>query len=155
MKKGLIFAAFTDLMGWLLLLLGIFIWMIILVFNNERTEYRVTERIDYLSNKEILINILRTPVRQDITYSDILSEAYLTGETDAVRAYTQYLLDESFFGSMRSVCWNIYIDDRRFINENCGETVERAFFDAETYLPLPNRQVVKVRLEVPGFIERL
>ncbi|MBN2421882.1 hypothetical protein JXB41_01530 [Candidatus Woesearchaeota archaeon] len=154
MNKKAFLESYADLLGWVVLIIGIIMWLIIITFTNLQVKSSIKEKVEYLNNEEILISILKSEVNSKETYSDLIVNSYINKKDDVLKTYTQETLDP-VFGKLKSVCWRIYINDELFSKEDCGDILSEPFLDSSVILPLPkyfHEDTITLRIEVPGFV---
>ena len=157
-KRGFFLGTMLDMYGWFIFILEIVIWGFVFYWSfGGGSVYTISGDQNVVSDDEILLNYLRTPI-EDRKYDlvDLVMLVY-EGKKDKVSLKNEInaILDKVYAGK-KTVCWNLwyYEDDASkkelLVNEECkGKT--KLLFDASTVLPLMDKNQIKIRLTIPGY----
>ena len=138
LKKKAQAVTFYDISAWLILLLGMTIWIIILRNENIETGTKVEQHLSTLNNDETFINILRT---DNSLVSDMIIAADSTGSTQELEEYIDELLAKLY---QKKVCWELRTEHIS-IDTDCKAS-GGTLLDSEIYLPS-----TKASLKIKGY----
>ena len=135
--------SFYDISAWIILVLGMAIWLIILRSENTGHAYKVEDRVQKLNKEEVFINILRSS-RNNMTVADTMIQAYKKGEMSDFQEDFNILLKD-YYG--REVCWALFIDGKSAAENSCIS--KDRLMDATIFLP--SERALETRLIIKGY----
>ena len=142
--------SFYDISAWVILVLGLIIWVAILRFENLNQETIIEHKIKQVNNEEIFISILRSNYK-DMQMSDKLLKSYKSNE---VEEFKEELNDKLTFLYGAEVCWKLFINEEGFINEECKTDSKDELLNSIVYLPFKIDTTMKsnkVNLVITGY----
>ena len=156
-KRGFFLQLPTDIQGWFIFFVGILFWASFFAVLKTEFKYEIKEQITDLSNDDILLTYLQTPVDNSQNIADLITQAHFGNENDKLKKELNPILN-SIYGKAKQVCWKLwyYEQDSKteisLASEECtGESAE--IFDARTIIPLQNKKPIEIRLIIPGYKE--
>ncbi len=143
---------FTDIMGWFILFLVVTLWAVAFVVSDAIISYQIKEQSVYLNNEGILLNYLTSPVEEG-NIADLMVMAY-NGEDKTKLVNELDTILNKIYGKSGDICWKLwyYTENNKkklLVGTECGKKTN--FFDAETVIPTPNGDKLKIKLNVPGY----
>jgi hypothetical protein len=149
-KKAFFMGFFTDVIAWFILFLGVMFWAVIFFISSSQASYQLKEESAFLANEGILVNYLDTPAGNG-NIADMIIEVYQGKDTAALTRELDSLLNKVY--EPEEVCWKLwyYRDDEKILLDGteCGKTDN--IFDAETVIPTPAGENLKIKLNIPGY----
>jgi len=151
-KKGFFMGLFTDIIGWFILFLGVVLWAIVFFISNTTVSYQIKEQSAYLNNEGILLNYLTSPTEEG-NIADLIIQVYGGEEPTKLVNELDYILNQ-VYGKSGDICWKLWYyqennDKELLVGTECGKKTN--FFDAETIIPTPEGDKIKIKLNVPGY----
>ncbi|MEK6916114.1 MAG: hypothetical protein AABW92_00055 [Nanoarchaeota archaeon] len=148
-KKGVIWEDLSDLMlGGSLIILAVVTFIIFTSLHDITLQKRIENKADVLNNDDVFVSMLNTEL-ENTTLTDIIISAHISQKPEE--------LEEKLGGFLANiyqddVCWVLYIEDEKFIDKNkCNE--EKGLLDSTVQLPLPDKTLISVRLNIKGYAE--
>lgn len=143
---------FTDIIAWFILFLGVVLWAVVFFISNTNVSYQIKEQSTYLNNEGILLSYLTTPT-QEGNMADLIVKVY-NGEdkTELVNELDPLL--NKIYRKSEDICWKLwyYTEDNKkelLVGTECGKKID--IFDAETVIPTPDGNQLKIKLNIPGY----
>jgi hypothetical protein len=152
-RKAFFMGLFSDLLGWLILFLGVFVLLMIVSMSESGIKYDISAQGGYIADKSVLINILQTPVSESTNIADEIlfsierRDSKAKEEIDGILNY--------IYGRADKVCWALWrIEDGKQVpvmDVSCnGE--KKILFDQDAILPRSlDAEPVRIRLAVLGY----
>ena len=155
-KKGVFLQFPLDVWGWFVFFLGLLVWIILFTLVKTDFAAEIQEKEVYLSNDQLLLNYLQTPVNNNENIADLITKAYFEQDTGLLKKELNEILN-SVYGRAEPVCWRLWYyqplgseKETSLVSEECtGEKSE--ILDARTIIPIQNGEIIEVRLIVPGY----
>ena len=143
---------FTDVIAWFILFLGVMLWAVIFFVSNTSVTYQIKEQSTYLNNEGILLDYLASPVEEG-NIADLIIIAYNGGDKTKLIDELNPILNR-IYGKSENVCWKLwyYTKDNKkelLTGTDCGKKTN--FFDAETVIPTPEGNKLRIKLNIPGY----
>jgi len=137
----------TDMMGFVILALGVVIWLVFVSFSNNAIQARLDEKVEYLDNPEVITAILREKYE-----GRSLAELIIIGYVNQDENIGEVLQDslDKYYGEAGPVCYRVYVDDAIFLKADCRDLLERPFLDSQIDIPGPHGDAT-IKIEGPGF----
>jgi hypothetical protein len=155
-KKGVFLDLSADTLGWWILFIGVIFWMTVFLLTKTNVTYDIKEKSVYISDDDVLLTYLQTPVGNK-NIADLAAEAYFGGNNQILKKEMNNILN-SVYGKVKPVCWKLWAyskgaeNEKELASEECkGEKAE--ILDVRTTIPLQSKEVIELRLIVPGYKE--
>ena len=110
----------------------------------KREAIEIRDQIHFFDDEDMLIAILKMPV-QDKTVLDYIYEGNEEIVFDAV--------NRSLHPVFGPVCFELNVDDAKFVQLRCKETLKEELLLSEILVPKDKETAVKIKLAVPGYAE--
>ena len=149
MNKKSQIVTFYDIASWVILIIGLTIWLIILRFENVGSSYAIKNQVQNLNNDEIFLTILRTE-NNDVQISDLLIISYTNKDPDNLETIIDPQLT-NLYGA--EVCWKLFVNDDSFINKDCRTDSKDVLLDSTVFIPFNNDELKsnKIQLVITGY----
>ena len=153
-KKAFFLQIPTDIQGWFIFFAGIILWAIVFAAIKTEVRYEITGQVAYLSNDDILLTYLQTPVANQ-NIADMITKVYFGASDEQLKTEMNIMLN-SVYGRTKQVCWKLWGYEQgketeiSLASEKCaGESAD--ILDARTAIPLQNKKPIEIRLIIPGY----
>lgn len=150
-KKAVFLGMMTDFWGFIILFLGLILWVAVFMLFRHNIAYEIKGETAYLSDNSQFLTFLRVPVGNR-NIADLIVKTYETGDDVILKVELNNILN-SIYGRAKPVCWKLWYyesDDKKLLAEE-GCKKKKELFDARTTIPLHNLEVLDVRLSVLGY----
>jgi hypothetical protein len=135
--------SFYDISAWVILIIGMSIWLIIMRFENTGHEYKVEDKVLDLNQEEVFINILRSS-RNNMTLLETMISSYRNGNMGSFQPDFNQALSDYYGGE---VCWTLSIDNQTAAGSGC--TKKDKMMDATIFVP--SDKTMEVNLMIRGY----
>ncbi|MFH2019888.1 MAG: hypothetical protein ABIJ34_00590 [archaeon] len=146
MNKKAQVISFYDIASWLILIIGMTIWIIIMRYEGISHKTVVEDKVNRLGNDEVFLTILRTELN-DTEISDLLIQSYEQNNINYFEDEFSYLLKD-YYGS--DVCWKLLIDEKTAFDRSCISAGKDNLLDSTIYLP-GESDAIKLQLVIKGY----
>jgi hypothetical protein len=145
-KKGVVWETLADVfLAGFILFIGTSVFFFLNGMHQENVNLYFNRKITALNTEDLLPMYLHAEA--DVgNLGDEITKAYF-GETDNLETDLDALLEKVYSSK---VCWELHKDNKVWIKKNnCKK--EEELLSSSTYLPLPDKEVIKVSLYVKGY----